>query len=206
MKFLKSLKKTMIVISVTYITVGVLMMMNKNTTNKIVFEVLAYGLALAGLLSVIRYFLINVKYRFKRNDFIVGILLISIAAVIYLSKNDISYLVSRILGISMIVSGFHKLQDMFDTRASGKSAVGLYLFGFIVCAGVGALTLFDVVTNLDVLYVMVGLGMCVCGISDLISNVFVAYAVANYNETWAEKAKVRPAPNEANQDEEQMLS
>lgn len=206
MKFLKSLKKTMIVISVTYITVGVLMMINKNTSNKIVFEVLAYGLALAGLLSVIRYFLINVKYRFKRNDFIVGILLISIAAVIYLSKNDISYLVSRILGISMIVSGFHKLQDMFDTRASGKSAVGLYLFGFIVCAGVGALTLFDVVTNLDVLYVMVGLGMCVCGISDLISNVFVAYAVANYNETWAEKAKVRPAPNEANQDEEQKLS
>ena len=48
--------------------------------------------------------------------------------------------------------------------------------------------------------------MCVCGISDLISNVFVAYAVANYNETWAEKAKVRPAPNETNQDEEQKLS
>lgn len=196
MKFLKSLKKTMLVISATYITVGVLMIMNKAETNDLVFQILAYGLALAGLLSIIRYFLINVKYRFKRDDFIVGILLIAIGAVIYLSKEDITYLVERILAIAMIVSGFHKIQDMFDTRAAGKSLVGLYLFGFTVCAGLGALTLFGVIKNPDVVYVLVGLGMCICGISDLVSNFFVAYAVVNYENTWAEKAKVNDAPEE----------
>ena len=68
MKFLKSIKKAMLIISITYITIGVIMIMNKQESNKQVIEILAYGLSIAGLLSMIRYFLINVRERFKRND------------------------------------------------------------------------------------------------------------------------------------------
>lgn len=210
MKLIKAIKKTMLIISATYITIGVLMIINKQASDKQVFEVLAYGLAIAGLLSMIRYFMLNVRERIKRNDFIIGALLISIAAMIYLSKNDISYQVGKILAIAMIISGFHKIQDLFDIKASGKNATGICLFGFLICVALGALVLFDVVKNADFLYILIGVGMCICGISDIVSNFYTAYAVANYETTWAEKSKVRPVPSDIEEenmpnDDEQKL-
>lgn len=207
MKLINAIKKTMLIISAAYITIGVLMIINKQASNRQVFEILAYGLAIAGLLSMIRYFMINVKERIKRNDFIVGALLISIAAMIYLSKNDISYQVGKILAIAMIISGFHKIQDLFDINATGKRATGICLFGFVVCVGLGALVFFDIIKNIDVLYILIGLGMCICGISDIVANFYIAYAVTEYEATVNEKTKIIPSTSEVEvkEDEEEKL-
>lgn len=197
MKFIKTIKKTMLVISATYITIGVLMIINRQESNAQAFLILTYGLSIAGLLSMIRYFLINVKERVKRNDFVIGALLISIAAVIYLTRDNVSFLTGKILAIAMIISGFHKIQDMFDVGAAGRSNVGIYLFGFIVCVGLGALILFEVITNENILYVVIGIGMCICGISDIVSNFYVAFSVSEY-----EKENKEPVFNIPTVDEE----
>lgn len=186
----------MLIISITYIAIGVIMIMNKQESNKQVIEILAYGLSIAGLLSMIRYFLINVRERFKRNDFLLGALLISLAAIIYLSKNDITYLVGKLIAIAMMISGISKIQDLFDTKAAGKRCIGIYLFGFTICVIFGLIVLFDIIKNIDTLYIVIGIGMCICGISDIASNFYVAYAIANYEKTWAERAKVKEVPEE----------
>lgn len=182
MKFFKSLKKTMLIISVTYIAIGVLMIIDKETCNKLAFEILAYGLTIGGILSMIRYFMIDIKNRIKRNDFVIGSLLVSIAAVIYLTRADVAYLMGKIIALAMIFSGFHKIQDLFDVKAAnGKNVTGIYLFGFFVCVSIGLLVLFDVIKNTNALYVIGGLGMCVCGISDIVSNFYFAFIYGGYD-------------------------
>lgn len=189
MKFFKALKKTMLIISVMYITIGILLMINKKDSSGLIIDILSYGLIITGVFSMIKYFMINVKYRIKRSEFIVGALLFSIGILLVVSKNDALVLVTKILGVAMIISGLHKIQDMFDTSAVGIGATSLYLFGFLVCAGIGCLIIFDVISAPNLFYVVLGLGMCICGISDLVSNFYVAFGVANNKEDKKEEIK-----------------
>lgn len=202
MKFIKAIKKTLLVVSATYITIGVLILIYKEASNKQVYEILSIGLAIAGLLSIIRYFLLDIRERIKRNDFIIGILLISIAAIIYLSKNDITYLVSKVIAVAMIISGFEKIEDMFDAITIGKRASAVYIFGFIICAGLGVFVLFDVISSKDVLYVVVGIGMCLCGISDIVSNIYIAASLAGYEKNLEAKQE---AYEESLEDEQEPI-
>lgn len=187
MVFFKALKKTMLVISVMYIAIGVLLIVNKEGSNNIVFDLLAYGLTVSGVISMIKYFTVEVKERIKRSDFVVGAILLSLGILIFVSRETVSSLVSNILAIAMIVSGLHKIQDMFDTSATGYNATGLYLFGFVFCSGLGTLVLCNLIKAPNLYYVVVGLGMTVCGISDLVSNFFVAFRVANKKENKEEE-------------------
>ena len=202
MKFLRAIKKTMLVVSATYITIGVLVLIYKETSNQQVFEILAIGLGAAGILSVIKYFMIDIRERIKRNDFIIGILLISIAAIIYLSTKDISYMVSKIIAIAMIISGFAKIEDMFDAIAIGRHGFAIYLCGFMICAGLGTFVLLDIISSNDVLYLIIGIGMCFCGISDLVSNIYIAASLAGYEKHLEEKEKAQEEMIEENQEEQ----
>lgn len=206
MKLIKSIKKAMLVVSASYIAIGVLMIVYKENSIKQVVEILIWGLGIAGILTMIRYFLINVRERFKRDDFLMGALLVCISVLIYLTKDEVPELVNNIIGIAMIVSGLHKIQDLFDTKAAGKKCVGIYLFGFVVCAGLGVVVLLGLIKNINILYVVAGLGMCICGISDIISNFYVAYAVANYETTWAQEARVKDAPSDKEVRHEEFLN
>lgn len=181
MKLLSLLKKTMIIISLMYIAVGILLFVNNENSQTTIMQILVIGLLIAGLLSMVRYFLNDVKRRYRSSDFVVGSLLIAIAGLIYFTKEDSINMSSKILALAIVVSGIHKIQDMFDLRALGIKATSLYLFGFFICTGLGILLLFDVVTSESLYKVLLGLGMCVCGISDICSNFFVASGLVNYS-------------------------
>lgn len=181
MKLLSLLKKTMIIISLMYIAVGILLFVNNENSQTTIMQILVIGLFIAGLLSMVRYFLNDVKRRYRSSDFVVGSLLIAIAGLIYFTKEDSINMSSKILALAIVVSGIHKIQDMFDLRALGIKATSLYLFGFFICTGLGILLLFDVVTSESLYKVLLGLGMCVCGISDICSNFFVASGLVNYS-------------------------
>ena len=181
MKLISLLKKTMIIISMMYIAVGILLFVNNESSMTTIMQILVVGSLIAGLLSMVRYFLNDVKRRYRSSDFVVGSLLIAIAGLIYFAKEDAVNMSGKILALAIIVSGIHKIQDMFDLRALGIKATSLYLFGFFICTGLGALLLFDVVTSDSLYKVLLGLGMCICGISDICSNFFVASGLVNYN-------------------------
>lgn len=205
MKFIKNLKKAMLIINITYIAIGALMIIERESSNKLIFELLTYGLSISGLLFMIRYFLIKVNDRIKRNDFIIGALLVSIAAMIFLSKEDIVYLVYKILGIAMIISGIHKIQDLFDVKASGKNRTSIYLFGFVICFGLGVIVVLDIIRNMNILYILIGTGMCICGISDIVSNFYTAYAVSSYEQAQIEKTENVSIPNEKDETKMQII-
>lgn len=182
MKTLKSIKFSMLLISCIFITIGIMLLLNNKESYELIMKILVYGLAISGVFSMIKYFFTNVRRRFKQDDFIIGALLISIAMLLYITKDGAAYLTEKILALAIIVSGLHKIQDMFDSIALGKKTVGIYLFGFVICAGLGALFLFDIIKSENLFYVLLGLGMCVSGISDLVSNFYLASTIGNLEE------------------------
>ena len=49
--------------------------------------------------------------------------------------------------------------------------------------------------------------MCICGISDIVANFYIAYAVTEYETTVNEKTKIVPSTSEVEvkEDEEEKL-
>lgn len=180
MKLLSLLKKTTLVISIMYITLGVMIILKKEESNLVVMEILSIGLIFSGLLSIIKYFTTDVKERYKGDDFIIGSLLIAIAASVYLTRDNFSNIGGELLAIAIIVSGLHKFQDLFDLRAVNIKQAPIYLFGFVVCTGIGVLLLSDIIETSSIRVVILGLGLLLSGISDVVSNFYVSTSIYKY--------------------------
>ena len=104
MTFFKSIKKIMLLVNLIYIVIGYLLLAKGSACVELVISLLGYGLGIAGIFEIIRYFLIKIDERYKRNDFILGIALLALAIVILICKYSLSDITTVALGIAIIVS------------------------------------------------------------------------------------------------------
>ena len=148
-------------------------------------QVFAAGLVVCGLLTILRYFLLDVRERIKREDFIMGSLLIAIGVFAYIMsvEKGIEVYAIYFFGMAMCVSAFIKIQDMFDSSAAGKKRFGFYLAIFLICAAFGVVTLFSPFVDNIVEYIVVGIGLMFCGFIDILSNFLLAGAVHSYDKS-----------------------
>lgn len=189
MLFFKSIKKAMLLINIMYVVIGAYLIINKESGLGIVYIILASGLCLTGLFSMIRYFLIDIKDRVKREDFLFGSVLIAVGVVMYISRIQISYLSFVIFGISMLISALNKVQDMLDLKACGKNVIAFYSLLFIVGVGLGVMCMNApfVATNFN--YIVTGIGMIFSGLTDIMSNLTLAFTLYKFDKKNNEKLK-----------------
>ena len=200
MVFLKSIKKALLVMSVAYICSGLLLVMDKEKILVLSLQVFSAGLVLCGLLSIFRYFLIDVRERVKREDFIMGSLLIAIGVVAFLLSQEklLENYIFYFYGMAMFVSAFIKIQDMFNTSATGTKRFGFYLALFLICAAFGAIVMFSPSIDKTTEYVVIGIGLMFAGATDILSNFLLAGAIHSYDKSLKNENKfidnARPAP------------
>ena len=138
MIFFKSIKKVSILISLMYIISGYFLLVQKAKANELVFNCLAIGLGAAGLFSIIRYFLLKLNERYKRNDFALGVIILMAGIMLYFIKYQIFTSITLIMGLLMIISGLFCVQDAFDGKAIGLGSSGVYVLLLVIeiCFGV----------------------------------------------------------------------
>lgn len=182
--FFKSIKKILLLVSLIYISVGYLLLTKGSASIEFVVMLLGYGLGIAGIFEIVRYFLIKVSERYKRNDFIFGTVLLLLAIVILLCKYALSDIVVVALGIAIIISAALKIQDCIDAKNIGKSHYKIYLTLILICIALGALVIINYFFILDyrLLYFSAGIGMLFSGISDLLSNIYLAFSKTRYDK------------------------
>lgn len=195
--FFKSIKKILLLVNIIYIVVGCLLLIDGSACVEFVVSLLGYGLGVAGIVEIVRYFLIKMDERYKRNDFILGIVLLIGAIIVLLCKYTLSDIVAVTFGVAIIVSGALKIQDSLDAKKIGKSHIKTYLILMFICFALGALVIINYFYILDyrLLYISAGIGMLFSGISDLISNFYLAYVKTKY-----EKAKIEEEKEADNKD------
>ena len=193
MTFFKSIKKDMILVSAIYIAIGYLLLSKGSSCVELVVTILGYGLMAVGVFEIIRYFVTKIDERYKRNDFILGIALMATAVVVLICKYSLSDIATVAFGVAIIVSGALKIQDAMDAKKIGSQRFGTYMILMIICFAFGALVIINYFYFLDYrwLYLVAGLGMFFCGISDLFSNFYLAAIKSKY-----EMAKEEPKKEE----------
>jgi len=201
MRFLKSIKKTLLFIALAYIAMGVLMILGKADYKEYLCLVLAGGVGIAGLLEVIRYFLIPIEDRIKRNDFMIGILLVAVGIFLYFDRESLGLIVNNMTAILIIILGLVLIQDLLDIHACVKKQNAFYSFIIIIAIGLGVLTYFNPFEDLNTSYMIMGVSMIYIGIVNIISNFNVAVCVAAYEKRLIDAAKQQEEEKEEKKEE-----
>lgn len=195
--FFKSLKKDLLLVNIIYIVIGYLLITKGSTSVELVITILAYGLFLAGLIEVIRYFATRIDERFKRNDFIIGIALMAVAIVILICKYSLSDITTVALGVAIVVSAAFKIQDALDAKKIGAHVFGTYMALMFICLVFGALVIINFFYILDYrwMYLVAGIGMLFCGVTDLISNFYLAGIKTKFEKIKQNATIEKPDPS-----------
>ena len=126
--------------------------------------------------------MMDVKERYHRNDFLVGAALMVAGVFVYFSNSAIASKGPLLFGLSMILSGFLKLQDLLDSKRVNKNVMTVYCLLALACFGMGVLILADILKTEDLTYLIAGISLIFAGITDLASNIYLAFALADYED------------------------
>ena len=197
MTFFKSIKKDILLVNVIYIAIGYLLLSKGSNCVELVVTILGYSLMVVGVFEIIRYFVTKIDDRYKRNGFILGVVLMALSIVILICRYSLSDIATVAFGVAIFVSGALKIQDAIDAKKIGAKSFGTYMILMIICFAFGTLVIINYFYFLDYrwLYIVSGIGMMFSGISDLISDIYLAIIKTKY-----EKAKEKD--NEIKEDEE----
>ena len=136
-----------------------------------------------GVIRIFMYLSVEVQDAIYRNDFVEGIVLILIGILVIYQKTIIQSLIPFIVAIVIIVDGFVKLQDGIDAKRLGYDKSYIYVIFAAISIIVGLIVMFNLVDTGNILFQILGGGLVYCGISDIVSVVFIANRVKKFVET-----------------------
>ena len=174
MQFLKELKWNSIINSVLMIVLGFILIFYPGLSLGILTTLIAV-LAIVG-----RYFTYDLKESYYRNDFLFGIIAVTLGALILYKPAFFISIIPFILGIVIIFSGFAKLQDGIDAKRLGYSNSLLYIILAIIDIIFGIVILFDPFGAANVMFIIIGFGLIYSGISDLFVTFYLSKKFKDY--------------------------
>ena len=189
MSFLKSIKAGLFLVSLAYASIGILLLVDVYNNIVLVFNVLAVFLMVAGLMSIFSYFFLQIEERFKRNDFVVGMILILLGVVLFCGKNRLVDFSSFIFGICIAISGIFNFQDALDAQKMNVNNVGLFVIIGILTLGLGILVLVNPFYDPFSLFIVIGISLIICGFGGLFANIYLASQIVQYDRRLSELAK-----------------
>ena len=192
----KSIKKDLLILSLVYVVVGLMLLIGKKQSIFFVLAIVSIGFGIAGIMMMIKYLMMDVDSRYQRNDFLIGSALLVSGIFIYFSNSAIALKAPLIFGLSVILSGFLKIQDFLDSQRVGKNVFLVYAILALVCLGLGLLIIMDILKTEDLMYLLAGISLIFAGISDLSSNIYLAFALADYKQDLANEEKLEKEINQ----------
>lgn len=197
---MKSIKWFSLFVSACYIGSGVLFFLYPSTSKEQLSMWLSYATLIIGSIEIIIYFLRKKIDAFFRNDFMVGLLLITVGILIYTNANLFYDLVYLSLAIIIMLSGYRKLQDGVDAYRLNAGSGLLYIVLALISIAIGLITIIHgpklQLVSLDYL---IGAGLLYSGVTDLISEIFLSakmYAHLRNERKQAEQAKLQQQAKE----------
>lgn len=196
---MKNIKWSNIIISICYIASGIMFFSDTDITSEIICNWIGYGLLIAGALFIVSYFVHSREESFLKNEFCIGLIIITIG-LLPLIRNDLFIeLVYFVLAIVIMVSGYKKLQDCVDAWRLGLKYGLLYLVLSAISIVIGLVIMLDTTIDIKPLHILIGCGLVYSGISDLISTIFLSskmYKFINEQNKNEENVEEEVANNE----------
>jgi len=173
MTFLRVLKKWMLFVSLTLCLIGYFLITKGQESIDIGLKILSYVLMFAGVFEIITYFVLKIRKRYKRNDFVIGLIVLILGITLLIFKAKVVTVTEMFLGLLMFISAIYKIQDSMDCKRIKNSHLSIYLTLTIICIACGVLVILKPFSN-ETFYIVAGCGLIFSGVTDFISTIYLA--------------------------------
>ena len=180
---LKNLKWNAILTALIYVVAGAILIIFPDKVQNVICNIIGLVGIILGVIRIFMYLSAEVQDAIYRNDFVEGIVLILIGILVIYQKAIIQSLIPFIVAIVIIVDGFVKLQDGIDAKRLGYDKSYIYVIFAAISIIVGLIVMFNLVDTGNILFQILGGGLVYCGVSDIVSVVFIANRVKKFIET-----------------------
>lgn len=177
---LKNLKWNALLTALIYIVAGVVLIMYPDKVQDVICNIIGIVGIILGVVRIFMYLAANAADAVYRNDFVEGVALILIGALIIYQKTVVQTLMPFIVAIIIIVDGFVKLQDGIDAKRLGYDKSFIYVIIATISIVVGLIVMFNLVETSNLLFQILGAGLIYCGATDIVSVIFIAKRVQKY--------------------------
>lgn len=187
MNFLKNMKWNMIVSSIFSIILGAVLMVFPDTSLYVIVNIIAIAFAVGGIASIIRYFTYDLRVSLYRNDFLAGVISLTIGLLLFINPGVIVALVPFVLAIFIMISGFIKLQDGIDAYRMGYKNSFIYIVLAVLSLIAGLIVMFNLFETATLLFIFIGASLVYTGISDIFTTLYLSRKLHEYYKELDEK-------------------
>ncbi len=177
---MKQMKWDVIMTSLLYVVLGIVVMVMPGIMFRTLGYLIGAFLIVAGAVSMIGYLLRDAHQNYFRNDFVYGLVEITIGIIVLYKVDKIMELVPVILGILVVASGCRKLQDVIDMK---RMEYGNWIAMLVLAAAnviFGAVLILNPIGTGRVLEQLIGIGLIVSGVTDCIIACYFAGKIKKY--------------------------
>lgn len=178
MGLLKQLKWNLIMIAVSFIALGVVLIIWPGATMKTICYIIAVLLFLLGVISLINYLARDISGIIYRYDLVVGLSAILGGILIIVKVDKLTELIPAVLGFLVTISGIVKMQNSVDMMRLGHGRWNIAFAMAIINIVMGILLLMDPFKTAEFLIMCVGISLVYSGITDLYVTISIASRLA----------------------------
>ncbi len=177
MKVFKRIKWAYVLVSVFFIVIGVLLILNPETSMMMLCRVLGIGAIVFGIVRVIGYFLRELDGVALRYDFASGVFAVIAGAMVIWRAAEVANIMAVVIGLFILVDCVFKLQVALDSKRMGASSWWVTLLFTCICMVLGCLLIFDTFKGQQVISIMMGVSLVADGLQNLCTVIYAAIFV-----------------------------
>ncbi|MBD8941714.1 MAG: hypothetical protein EGR71_04135 [Clostridiales bacterium] len=177
---IKAFKTENILTALLYVALGLLLMIFPESIAKTLCYTIATLLIVVGLIRIIGYFLKKEQDGYSRTGIVSGLIFVILGIFITVSSRAIISVIPFIMGICILISGFSKLQYVFQlNKYMNEKNKGMFLVA-IVTIIVGVVLVFNPFRAAKWMIRLVGICIAFTGASDLITGIYFYRKMRDY--------------------------
>lgn len=171
---MKKLSWAKIIMDLIYIALGVVFVIRPEGVESVLCYILAAMVTLFGLAYLVGFFIQKADEDGHRegNGFVLGILLIILAIFIVAKQDLVITLVPFLFGVMVLVRGLMVIQLVFVMRRKGFP-IAVPLISSLLTMALGILVMLFPVESMTTLFIMIGIGLIVGGISGIVEEILM---------------------------------
>lgn len=205
-RFLKEMKWEAFLMGCLYILLGVIALALPETMEKTLAYLIGTVLVLAGAVSMICYLIRDAHQNYYHNDFLYGLVEITLGCVVLYKLEMVIGMITFLLGLLVLVSGYTKLQDVIDMKRLSYGNWVLMLVLAALNVGIGILLIFYPFKTVELLFRVIGISLIISGAGDIFVTFYFAKKISIFLRKKEEEEQERAEAAAEAANEEQLQS
>ena len=158
--------------SLIYMALGIALILRPTLVEDVVCYLLAAAAIAVGLLKLVTYSFTSVETRIEEdtNGIAIGLSLIILGVFILLKGTMIIILIPFILGFMITFKGIEGIQNVINLKKFGYGTSKGVMITSLVITVFGIIVMLNPFATAKVLFVMLGIGLFVSGLADIIAD------------------------------------